>query len=965
MAFTRRGNADAFLDKSGYVDLDTLQRAVEDGRLLQRYDFDTAQNRTRYHAPGMVGGPSMAPNTPADPALDQFAVTPLVPTGATSTGQSMKLGAMLFQYLPFRDCFYHRDKQREVAKGLDDLYKELQRVQTAVYAPHPTNPGLAVETKRKLTAAEAGKIIGQRRYHASRATLEQLAVDLGYVGEVEAERAVPVPIGYGIPPLAPAVPGAPTYRTPTPDDIRAAYQQPLSLANATQRIPEGVLAVIRDGALLSGAALGAGTLAGAATAYGFAKGEQVVAGIVGSGISHIARQSAGSYTTSEDGLQNFAQLTGKLGGLAAYSTTASVASATLAIGWVTGTLVGSALTRYAANRKRQNARNSQQQLEVVLQAGGTNPALTAQIQNEVRSAERYEAVSGAFDIASLLGTLGSLGYQLFNGSTGGGNPPGTDEAPKITQKEFNNGSTTTVFDKATTQSVEYTVRAEDDHAIEKITTNLYKVDGGITRNIEVGKDIYATGFFDNMKHALGSATVTDGDTITLGTLQPGEYVLNATATDNATPPQTSAVEPIARFTVTENGRGPVPPLVPSDADNLASWDIRRVYDDDGHLTQKCNPNSYANGAAHENGTISFDSNTHKGTVKFDLRNGDPHTASIDNIAEDTKVFFEGYKDGKLVVAKLADIDASGNYTLNGINVKDFDGYQVWWAEVNGMNTDAKVLCVEALASVNVGNPCNNDYIVEAEESCSGERISSGQLGGSGPIASSRDHQMIITPETDGFRVEDTKGHGMHYDAIIYDAAGNHLTTRVMNDAPGIGSVHNSLPIVEPSTIHIAGYDDRMSNGTGDSILFSTAPHVAPTVIADHPGYGMGTTFREGSTAPLPAEGFVPTISLPTIPETHAPDIDTPSGLELELRDVPATTSIYDAFHTNSVTSEFAATVDTMAQHWFTSLYAPSELDTEIVANNESFFYEYWNIEEILQLLRQLGIIHDQEGKMVA
>ncbi|MBI5002995.1 hypothetical protein HZC31_06420 [Candidatus Woesearchaeota archaeon] len=714
MAFTRAGNREAFLEKSGSIDVEGLQRAIETGDLLRRYDLDTAQNITRYHrqTPSLVGGASVAPNTAADPTLDHLAVTPFDPATATSPGYN--LGAMIAQYLPLRDCFYHRDKQREVAKGLDDLYKELQRVQNEVVAPHPTNPGLLVTTKRKLTAAEAGKIIGQRRYHVSRGTLEQLSIELGYVGEVDIQTPVPTPYGYTAP-AAPATPGAPTYRTPTPDDVRAAYQQPLSWKRPQtylQRIPEGVLAVIRDGALVTGAIAGSGLALGAVGAYAAAKGGQIAAGLIGSGISHVARRSASDYITSEDGLQNFAQMTGKLSGLAAYSATASLATATLAVGWVTGTLAGSAITRYIANRKRQNARDKQRQLEDVLQTGGIDPTLATQIQNDIRSAEKYEAASATFDIASLLGVVGGV---LSNG-VGMVSSTNDTEAPSIDKIEYS-----TKTDLCKGDKVEFSFTAADNKDVEKVVAELYTAGDaqdalqakllGVPSSVTALQDatVHQDGITDI--NVFGKDVVEGNGSFTIN--DSGDYKVLLTATDAAGNSTSQLVEHTYTIGNCESTVDPdEPPVCPVDPDepktpseledcvkerfsygkNISKGvELREVYD---YHTTPLKPE-----AGHEQG-LTLD-HWKGGSVSL---NGvyDEHTPCDFNV-DNTVVMLEHYTDAKALDYRvLVDVDASGHFEIP----KEFAAYngddiQVTWAEVTHCE-DGK-LGLEDLASYTHGN----------------------------------------------------------------------------------------------------------------------------------------------------------------------------------------------------------------------------------------------------------------------
>jgi hypothetical protein len=907
MAFTRAGNRDAFLERSGYLDIEDLQRAIESGGLLRRYDLDTPQNRTRYHrVPPLVGGASLAPNTSADPTLDHLAVTPLDPATATSPGYN--LGAMLLQYVPLRDCFYHQDKQREVAKGLDDLYKELQRVQNNVAAPHPTNPGLVVTTKRKLTAAEAGKIIGQRRYHASRATLEQLAVDLGYVGEVDVESPVPVPYGSTAPtPLA--IPGAPAYRTPTLDAIRAAYQQPLSLTNAVQRIPEGVLAVIRDTALISGAIAGSGLTAGAAIAYGCAKGGQIVAGLAASGISHLARRGASDYITSEDGLQNFAQFTGKVGGLAAYSATASLATATLAVGWVTGTLAGSAVTRYVANRKRQHARDLQRQLEVDLQNVSTpgamnpapaavNPARVAEIQAYVLSAERYEAASAACDIASLLGSVGGSLYAAFGGS--GITIPGgttTSDAPIIDMTSLKSEQHGLSFKSGDT--MKYTVDVDDKpdfgDAIKDVRVAINRPDGSV-----VTEHLYVNGWDDKISAFFGDSHTTDKGSFDANT--KGWYKMTFTASDT----QGHTTEKVYGFTITEDGATPVTQLPPAPSQSPAphsggsgngtspipgttdyaenGWDIRRTYDDHGHLDKHCDPSSYKGGAAHES-SDAFTFNNKSGHVNLDIADCDKHHVKTDahgihpDGKHDYRIAFEGYKleHGKVVLADelLFQIDQNGNYKLpDSLDLTQYSGYQVGLVDV--LHEGNNKLCLEFIASTSVDNNPNDSvcgYLVEPEEAC---HVSSahGSTGHSG---------LQITPphyEPSHFVCEpgDFKFHfnGLtHYPSIGDEAhfmargmGGGMLYTletpgsyNLYHVGPGAICVDNNILLPhEMSWLRLDGVD--LATGTRDTFGFGSMQHsvsaVAPQTditidspIIPRPVPGIGGDVNDFGYNPFP------------------------------------------------------------------------------------------------------------------
>ncbi len=711
MAFTRAGNRDTFLRRAGYTsrltddNLEQLQRDIESGSLLQRYDLNTGGNLTRYHrqTPPLVGSNSPAPNSPTYATLDHMIVSQIDPATATSPrGVSVQgVWETVAQYLPFRDLFYHRDKQREVAKGLEDLYKELQRVQTETATPHPTNPGLIITTKRKLTSAEAGKIISQRRYKTVRSTLEQLAVDMGYVGEIDVETATPSPYGYGAP-VVPAVPAPPVYRTPTPDDIRQSYGRvTINPRTWLQAIPDEVLAGVRTVALTG---IIASAAVGSYVPLAMYAGGRLASGATASAVSHVVRQHGRDYITTEDGIQNAAELAGKLGGLAAYGATASAVAGGLALTWVTGCLAGSAVTRYVGNKRRQQARDLQRQLEDITQTGANDPALRARIDSTVLSAEKYEAASAGLDILSLLsmGVGGLRGLHL----------PIWTSTPDTTAPTIDHITTQTAVHVG--DDVKYSFDVHDlpnSGHVEQASITIQDP----TRHF-TSQSVYPDSVVERIQHTFGDSNITEHGTI--HATHAGQYTVTINASDgagNTATPQTFT------FTVTD-GTSPVTPgpvvptpiIVPVPCEdghipyntNLAgtNLELREVYD--YHHT----PLIAEKG--HEQG-LHIASDWKSGTVTVGPH--DEHTPCDFNV-DDTVVMFEHYNAGTVGhkaftdaslntpdYRVLVDVDASGHFVIpDEFKHASTDSYQITWAQMTHSDCANGQLGLEDLASVTHG-----------------------------------------------------------------------------------------------------------------------------------------------------------------------------------------------------------------------------------------------------------------------
>ncbi|MEK6867940.1 MAG: hypothetical protein AABX98_03900, partial [Nanoarchaeota archaeon] len=677
---------------------DTLQESIENGTLLGAYDLLREQNIERYHpnSPRLQGAHVPA----ADPVdnVEHDRVAPLTPADAKAP--NIHYGSILYEYIfgGFARVIGTSAEMRDVAKGLVDLNKHAQYIQATQH--------------RRLTDTEAAADIDQYQTTAARRTLEQLTCDLEYVANVA---TVPAMTTSGM--------GTRTIVTKVDPNAIQAQSKITGLA----AMPDAYKGLIQEGVVLTAASMSPlGVLAG----YGLFKGAGFASRFVSDIASYTVRQAGSTYSNAEDGWKNGAEAIGSLAGLGAFGVALTLASGGLAFGVGTALVAGGVGYTYFGKKRRQEARDVRRDLEHALQTGANPAPHQTRIDSLLADAKRYERNSSLLKLASLV-SLG-LGVASHYGAFGSSGTSSDTEAPKITRTEFNDGSTTHTFNKATTPTLGFEIDATDNKDIDKITAYVHKVGSPQAPQVI---EIYPDNGQDNIQHALGMNTIKDGGEISLAGLSPGDYIVNARATDFAG--HSSLIEPVGRFTVVDGSvhpgpvppgptpPGPVPPSptpgpspIPGTTD-YAEWDIRRTYDDHGHLEQKCNPSSYTGAAAHEN-ALSFDAATRTGTVQFDLTKGDTHTAGIDNIAEDTRVFFEGYKNGKLEDAILVNIDASGKFDLSAVDLTKYDGYQVWWAEVNMNDAASKTLCVEALASVSVDNNPNDGicgYIVEKEEAC--------------------------------------------------------------------------------------------------------------------------------------------------------------------------------------------------------------------------------------------------------
>jgi hypothetical protein len=893
----REANVHRFLRSSGYVTLDALQEAIENGALLQRYDLDTTENRDRYNRVNPLVGmnvPAPVTNVPGYGAMGHNAVTQLDPADATSPNGA-GLWEMVKQYIPLRDCFYHRDKEREVAKGLVDTYKELQRVyadREAITVDPTTNN--VITQRNKLTIDEAGSLVQARRYKTTRSTLEHLLPQLGYVGSVEVEETVTAPAyGYG---TAVNTVVSTTHSVPTGQDIRDSYAE-LTLNPKTwlQAMPEGTLAFIREGAFIGGAVGTAGLGAVALGIYGAAKAGQVVGGVAGSGISHVARNnnSLRSYIGNEDGLENFAQLTGKIGGLAAYSGTASVLAGGLAVGWVTGTLGASALSRYVGNRKRQNARESRRQLEEVLQTGGTDTALQSQVENYINSAERWEAASAGFDILSLVGLVAGAAsgpinstnigdYIIPNALVGaiGGSDSGSDgsvaDAVVNPNDSFVTGElipsgdgASPIFDYIAAlvpntlcegDSVDFSAVVSDNDDLQTVTAYLFDagdydaintelnavtstVDVDMIEGLALQHDVV---YEDSSLNPFDDFVLGDDVENVDGSFTPndiGSYKVLMIANDAEQGHSFGWVDHTYEIGVCESDGTPVPSADGSDRSDSATaedpskmygthleeGDFGRNYHD--HGTFDCG--EYKNGAPHES-ALDW---TNK-VIDFDLRNGDAHTAGINNIADDSHIFVELYKDGKLDHAEFVDIVEVGGkntFDVSHINFNDYDGHQVWWATAE---MEGDQLCVESLASISVG-----DYIVEAEDcgSCHSEPVCNdgGNDNGRSPVRAVP-HDL---------NVDISKDNGI-------------LHQRVQSDGQGVGYATETWTKNGYGS-YVVQYDGP---GSTDTLLRSIADSTATRGSIE--GHGLVTGLQDTGSFGMDAPHWARPIDNPDLGTTH-------------------------------------------------------------------------------------------------
>ncbi|PIN80538.1 hypothetical protein COV16_00780, partial [Candidatus Woesearchaeota archaeon CG10_big_fil_rev_8_21_14_0_10_34_8] len=207
-----------------------------------------------------------------------------------------------------------------------------------------------------------------------------------------------------------------------------------------------------------------------------------------------------------------------------------------------------------------------------------------------------------------------------------------------------------------------------------------------------------------------------------------------------------------------------------DFSDESKWDIRRGYDDHGKLEsgKSCiegpKEDFYHGGNAREYNLEPVTGTDNKVFTIDDSVNP--------NQLNGEYAFFEGYEkiDGKteLVAAQFVPI-VNGQIDLNGIagthdgvnyTIDDMDGYQVGLVNVTGFEEGK--LCLEFTASESIGNHCEGDYIVEAEEACG------------------RDFEEVVRGGHGGSGEGDFPGHGYRFKFV----------NPGMEDVPGTGTEHS-------------------------------------------------------------------------------------------------------------------------------------------------------------------------------
>ncbi len=856
---------------------DTLQESIENGTLLGAYDLLRQQNIERYHphTARLVGADVAA----ADPLenVEHNRVRQL--TAADAKDPKMHLVSALYDYVlgGFARVLGTDAEMRDVAKGLSDLYKHAQYIQATQH--------------RRLTEREAAADIDQYQTTAARRTLEQLTCDLEYVANV---RTVPIQ----------TVSGMGTQTIVTKVDPNTIQTQ--SNIKGLAAMPDAYKGLIQEGFVLTAATMSPlGFLAG----YGLFKGVGIASRVVSDIASYTVRKAGTTYTKAEDGWKNGAEAIGSLVGLGTFGV-AMFASGGLAFGLGTALVAGGVGYTYLGKKRRQQARDVRCDLEHALQTG-TNPApYQTQINNLLADAKRYEKNSSILKLASLV-SLG-LGVASHYGAFSG-----------ITIPSFGGGADTEVptLDNATYENkplcrgdeAKFTVTVSDNKDVQTVIAELYTPQDAnyVAQLHALGMPnttitplqtvtLHEDGFNLSTLDLWGRDDITKDGSFTLA--NSGDYTVVIRSIDETGNTSVDLIDHIYRVgncdaqppvpPVPPGPHPPVPPVPPSPipgTTDYADWDIRRIYDDHGHLDKHCDPSSYTGGAAHEN-AIKFDAATRTGTVQFDLSKGDHHTASIDNIAEDTRVFFEGYKNGRLEDAILVNIDASGKFDLSAVDLTKYDGYQVWWAEVNMNDAASKTLCVEALASYNTDNDptdCPTRYIVEKEEAChSGSTEHRDAPGHTG---------LRITPphyEPSRFVCEpgDFKFHfnGLTHYPTIGDEA--HFMARGMGGGmlytletprsynlyqvgPGAICVEDNILLPhDMSSLRLDGVD--LATGTRDTFGFGSMQHSMSTVASHtnltvdvptipRPVPGMGDGVNDFGYNPF--AGFEPDAVAPDVP----------------------------------------------------------------------------------------------------